>query len=427
MAYQQRPDLSQKQKQTYIPNLVQNVQLLQLNRLELSTFLNELVIGNPLIDVPESEQQLVQRALKTSSSVIEETAAHKQSLYDHLKEQVEMLYRPTYLRELIFWWINQLDHRGYVTASVEEAVEETGATSVELVDALTLLQQLDPAGIGARSLKECLMLQTERLDFSPPTAYIILEENFERLTEKKWKELADIYSISEAEVQEVLKFVQKLTPAPAEGFQTSYTPFILPELAVTINDEEVSVSETKYKTPLLTFNTSYFEELKHQDDKTVHHYIGEKKKEYDILQAGLEKRKETILRVGTAIARHQAGFFRNPEDGLASLQLNDLAQELQLNESTVSRAVRESYIQTPTGTYELKSFLSRRTSGGDSQDQLEKQIRELVDTEDKQKPLSDQTISEKLTEAGMQLSRRGVTKYRKKLSIPSSTQRKIRN
>ncbi|WP_443092696.1 RNA polymerase factor sigma-54, partial [Alkalibacterium pelagium] len=171
MAYQQRPDLSQKQKQTYIPNLVQNVQLLQLNRLELSTFLNELVIGNPLIDVPESEQQLVQRALKTSSSVIEETAAHKQSLYDHLKEQVEMLYRPTYLRELIFWWINQLDHRGYVTASVEEAVEETGATSVELVDALTLLQQLDPAGIGARSLKECLMLQTERLDFSPPTAY----------------------------------------------------------------------------------------------------------------------------------------------------------------------------------------------------------------------------------------------------------------
>ncbi|WP_256212680.1 RNA polymerase factor sigma-54 [Alkalibacterium pelagium] len=254
-----------------------------------------------------------------------------------------------------------------------------------------------------------------------------MEENFERLTEKKWKELADIYSISEAEVQEVLKFVQKLTPAPAEGFQTSYTPFILPELAVTINDEEVSVSETKYKTPLLTFNTSYFEELKHQDDKTVHHYIGEKKKEYDILQAGLEKRKETILRVGTAIARHQAGFFRNPEDGLASLQLNDLAQELQLNESTVSRAVRESYIQTQTGTYELKSFLSRRTSGGDSQDQLEKQIRELVDTEDKQKPLSDQTISEKMAEAGMQLSRRGVTKYRKNLSIPSSTQRKIRN
>lgn len=426
MAYQQRPDFSQKQKQTYIPNLVQNVQLLQLNRLELSTFLNELVIGNPLIDVPESEQQLVQRALKTSSSVIEETAAHKQSLYDHLKEQVEMLYRPTYLRELIFWWINQLDHRGYVTASVEEAEEETGATSVELVDALTLLQQLDPAGIGARSLKECLMLQTERLDFSPPTAYIILEENFERLTEKKWKELADIYSVTEAEVQEVLKFVQKLTPAPAEGFQTSYTPFILPELAVSVSDEEVSVSETKYKTPLLTFNTAYFEELKHQDDKTVNQYIGEKKKEYDILQAGLEKRKETILRVGTAIARHQAGFFRNPEDGLASLQLNDLAQELQLNESTVSRAVRESYIQTPTGTYELKSFLSRRTSGGDSQDQLEKQIRELVDMEDKQKPLSDQTISDKLAEAGMQLSRRGVTKYRKSLSIPASTQRKVR-
>ncbi|MCC5894646.1 MAG: RNA polymerase factor sigma-54 [Alkalibacterium sp.] len=424
MAFKPGQHLSQKQKQTYIPHLVQNVQLLQLNRLELSTFLNNLIVGNPLVDLPESENQLIQRALKNSSAVIEETATSQQSLYEYLKEQVELLYRPTYLRELIFWWINQLDHKGYVTKDIDEAAAETGASSVQVLDALTLLQQLDPPGIGARSLQECLMLQTERIDFSPPTAYIILEENFDRLSHRKWKQLAEIYSISEAEVKEVLEFVQTLSPHPADAFQPSYTPFILPELSIIFEDGEMTLKETKYKTPLLSFNSSYYTELKEKNDQTIDQYIEEKKKEYENLQAGLEKRKETILRVGAAIAKHQYKFFADSKNGLVSLQLNDLAQELQLNESTVSRAVRDSYIQTKTGTYELKTFLSRRSSSGDSQHQVERHLISLIENENKAKPLSDQLLSDKLTESGVTLSRRGVTKYRKKLNIPSSTERK---
>lgn len=424
MAFKQEPHVSQNQKQSYIPHLVQNVQLLQLNRLELSTFLNNLILGNPLLDLPESEHHLIQRAIKNSPSVIEQTATIQQSLYDYLKEQLELLYRPTYLRELIFWWVNQLDHKGYVTKDIEEAVKETGASSVQVLDALTLLQQLDPPGIGARSLQECFMLQTERIDFSPPIAYIILEENFDRLSQRKWKQLADIYNVSEKEVKDVLDFIQTLSPHPADAFQPSYTPFILPELSITFENGEMTVKETKYKTPLLTFNTEYYTELKQQKDKAIDQYINEKKKEYENLQAGLEKRKETILRVGAAIAKHQYLFFKDSKNGLVPLQLNDLANELQLNESTISRAVRDSYVQTRTGTYELKSFLSRRSSGGESQDQAERHLISLIDSENKSKPLSDQLLADLLKEAGITLSRRGVTKYRQKLNIPSSTKRK---
>lgn len=426
MNYRQVPHQSQKQKQTYVPHLVQNVQLLQLNRIELSNYLNNLILGNPLIDLPKTESHLTQVSVKDSTAVIEETAVNTPSLYTFLKEQIELLYRPTYLRELLFWWVNQLDHRGYVTKSVDEASKETGATDVELIDALTLLQQLDPPGIGARSLQESLMLQTERLDWSPKMAYLILEEQFEALTQKRWQYLADFYEVEEERIREIFAFIQKLSPAPAEQFSDRQIPFILPELSVLMEKGELTVSETKYKTPLLTFNTAYFNSLSQRNDESVTHFIKEKKQEYTVLQNGLKKRRETILRVGTAIVMHQHKFFEDPENGLVSLQLNDLAQELQLDESTVSRAVRESYIQTQSGTFELKSFLSRRTTAGSSQDQIDRQLQKLVQEEDKKKPYSDQALSDKLKELGIDLSRRGVNKYRKKLSIESSTQRKIR-
>ncbi|SEI52063.1 Sigma-54 factor, Activator interacting domain (AID) [Alkalibacterium gilvum] len=201
MEFKHQPQQFQKQKQTYIPNLLQGVHLLQLNRVDLSTYLANQILENPFIDLPEQENHLIQSALNETASVIEQTTASKSSLYDFLKEQIELFYRKTYLRELLFWWVNQLDHRGYVTKTVDEAVEETHATSIELVDALTLLQQLDPPGLGARDLRECLLLQTERLDFAPAIAYIIIEEHFDLLTEKKWSTLAEIYDVNENEIR----------------------------------------------------------------------------------------------------------------------------------------------------------------------------------------------------------------------------------
>src|SRR5690554_4627218 len=121
MDYRQQPEQRQNQKQAYIPNLLQGVHLLQLNRIDLSTYLTNQILDNPFIDIPDQEIRLVQSALKETASAIEQTSANQPSLYEFLKEQIELLYRKTYLRELIFWWVNQLDHRGYVTKTVEEA------------------------------------------------------------------------------------------------------------------------------------------------------------------------------------------------------------------------------------------------------------------------------------------------------------------
>ncbi|MDZ7834905.1 MAG: hypothetical protein U5K84_05785 [Alkalibacterium sp.] len=150
-----------------------------------------------------------------------------------------------------------------------------------------------------------------------------------------------------------------------------------------------------------------------------------KKQEYETLQTSLKKRKETILRVGTAIIMHQQAFFKDKNASLAPLQLNDLAEELHLNQSTISRAVRDTYIETPYGSFELKSFLSRRSSQSDmSKNHVQQALEQLVKTEDRSRPLSDQALSDALKEKDITLSRRGVSKYRKQLNIPSSKQRK---
>ncbi|SFC15448.1 RNA polymerase, sigma 54 subunit, RpoN/SigL [Alkalibacterium subtropicum] len=425
MEFRHQPQQLQKQKQSYIPNLVQGVHLLQLNRIELSTYLSNQILDNPFVDMPEQESRLIQSALNETASTIDQTSASQPSLYDFLKEQIELFYRKTYLRELIFWWVNQLDHRGYVTKTIEEARNETGADPIELLDALTLLQQLDPSGVGARDLKECLLLQTERLDFAPSIAYIVIEENLESLTHKNWSSLAQTYDVTEAEIKQVYQFIKKLNPSPGETYQSSYTPFVLPELSVSVDKDELIIRETKYQTPLVSFNRSYFEELSGSEDPQLKSYIKEKKKEYDILQVSLEKRKETILRVGTAIALHQQAYFKNTGAPLKSLQLNDLAAELRLDQSTISRAVRETYIETPYGARELKTFLSRRSSQSElSKDQIIQALQHLIQSEDKAKPLSDQALSDALKAQAITLSRRGVTKYRKQLNIPSSKQRK---
>ena len=425
MDFNQQQNQRQTQKQSYIPNLLQGVHLLQLNRIDLSTYLTSQILDNPFIDLPDQEIRLVQSALKETASVIEQTTASQPSLFDFLKEQIELFYRKTYLRELIFWWVNQLNHKGYVTKTVQEAQEETGATTVELVDALTLLQQLDPPGIGARDLRECLLLQTERLDFAPEIAYIIIEENLTALTEKKWSALAQTYNVDEKDINAVYQFIQNLTPSPGEAYQTVFTPFVLPELSVSLDKDELVIRETKYRTPLLTFNHDYFSELENSDDAQVITYIKEKKQEYETLQSSLEKRKETIMRVGTAIIMHQQAFFKDKNASLAPLQLNDLAEELHLNQSTISRAVRDTYIETPYGSFELKTFLSRRSGQSDmSKDHIQQALEQLVKTEDRSRPLSDQALSDALKEKNITLSRRGVTKYRKQLNIPSSKQRR---
>ena len=432
MEFNQQFTQQQAQKQTFIPNLVQGMEMLQLNRMELSTYLNSVLLGNPFIEMSINEPLTISAKDVSSSdvsSVIEQTSVYEVSLYEFLQEQIYLLYRDTPLRKLIFWWLEQLDPRGYVTKTLEEAQAETGASAIAVLDGLTLMQQLDPAGIGARTLQECLMLQTERVEFAPELAYVVLEEHYEDLIQKNWQKIADRYETDTEAIANVYHFVQRLSPAPAEVFEarTKAVPYIVPELMVTLEDGALSIRETKYKTPLLTLNTSYFEEMKAVDDPEVKAYVQAKKQEFDQLQASLMKRKETVLKVGTAILAYQHAYFTEDARSLKPLQLKDLAEMCQLNESTISRTVRETFVQTPKGVFELKAFLSRRMQNSEqSRDDVLSTLKALIAKENPAKPYSDQKLVELLAAETIQVSRRAIAKYRQELSIPSSTDRKIK-
>lgn len=423
MGLNQQYDLSQKQQLS--PLLLQRIQLLNFNQDELITFLNSKMLDNPFIEVktPTSTTQSV--GAGQDMTWIADT---KQSLRDYLIEQVLLTYRDTLIREMMFWWINQLDPKGYCLKTLEKAADETKADETLLLDALVLLQQLAPAGIAARSLQECLMLQTERDHSAPETAYIILEESFDQLIDRKWKIIAEKYDITLQDVQTVFDYIKKLDPSPGDQFSNPLDYTIRPDLTVQLAGNELTIKEAKEHTPILQFDQEYVAELKEQNDKEVLSYVRDKQQEYKNLQENLQLRQETILRVGTAIVQKQKAFFFGKTDSLVPLQLKELAEELGLHESTISRTINGKYIQTDLGTYEFKFFLSRNHQTDEetsfSTHSVQQHLLKLVENENKQKPLSDQKIVELLKESNFDISRRTVTKYRKQLDIPASSKRK---
>lgn len=418
---------SQSQKQTLTPKLLQGVQLLQLSREELLSYLNQKALDNPLIEVhtkKKEETDYIPTPTRSQQDLgwVPDT---EQSLREFVTEQVLLSYRDTYLREMIFWWINQLDENGYVSVTLEEAAKETGADRIQMLDALTLLQQLEPAGVGARHLQECLMLQTERLDDAPAIAYLVLEDSFNDFAERKWERIAKRYSVSLADIQEVSDFVQRLSASPGAPFKHYIPSLVIPELILTRENGELQVKESTHGTILLHYKEKYVKQLESYEDTEVNRYLEKKKQEYDVLQKNLELRGETILRVGAAIVEKQKDFFLNTRASLAPLQRKELAEELGLHESTISRAVQDTYIQTDNGVYELTTFFSRKQAAtGESTDSVQQALQQLVEEEDKKKPLSDQKLVDHLTTKGFDISRRTVAKYRTQLHIPSSSKRK---
>jgi RNA polymerase sigma-54 factor len=417
---------TQTQKQALSQKALQGIHLLQLGRLDLRDYLENKVLENPFLQLEVRESRT--SGNKSQANDLSWIPDRKQSLYEYVTEQVLLTYRDTYLRTLIFWWINQLNDKGYVLKNIEEAAAETKADPIQLMDALTLLQQLDPPGIGARNLQECLMLQTERREDAPDIAYVVLEESFEDLINRKWGAISKRYAVSMENIQAVFDFVQHLNPSPGAAFQADEQISVRPDIIVTIKDSQLTIRETRYGVPILSFNKEYAGELEQLQDKEVEQYIKDKKKEYEVLQESLALRSETILRVSTAVVHRQTAFFFDEAHPLVPLQLKDIADELGLHESTISRAINDTYIQTASGIYELKHFFSRKakTENEDalSTTSVQQMIQKLIDEEDKNKPLSDQKIVDLLVKEQIDISRRTVAKYRTELNIPSTSKRK---
>lgn len=439
MRFEQHLGQSQKQttKLAMTQELRQSIQMLQYNTEDLLTFLENKTLENPLMEVKITVDEYDYPIKnKTSTSYehdnkewLNEVPDETVSLFDHLIKQIHLNYRDTYLRQLVLFLVEYIDVNGYLTITIEETVEKTGASSIQILDALTLLQMLEPVGVGARSLSECLMLQIEKDQQAPNMAYIIIEEYFEELANRKWSIIEKAYKIELFEIQEIFDYIKKLNPYPGAGFNQEKEMYIIPDVIVREVKGNLEVLSTKQGVPSVIFQQAYFDKMKQSEDREVIEYLKDRKAEFDWIKKGVIQRGDTILRVAEEIVKRQSSFFLNTQRPLAPMQLKEIAKELSIHESTVSRSINGKYLETDFGIFELRSFftvgLSQELTDEElSTNMIKKQIASIVEVENKQKPLSDQKIVELLLTEKIQISRRTVAKYREELGITSSTKRK---
>lgn len=430
--YTQKQKQVQSQKLVLTQQLQQSIQVLQFSSDELNQFVEDQTLENPLLELIDTDfvpqNSISSSAKQEETDYLAQIPSRSHSLFEYLLEQIHLNYRDTYLRSLVLFLVEYIDVNGFLSISLDEAVEITGGTPIQLLDALTLIQQLDPAGVGARDLQECLMLQTERDEHAPALAYIMLEEFFEELVQRKWEIIAKNYQVSLPEVQKIFDYLQHLTATPGALFDDPKDLYIVPDLTVTTSEQGLVVSSNKNSVRKVTFQQNYFDQMKKNADAQVLAYLNEKQQEFIHLKKMIEQRGDTILRVGEYIVAHQQAFFLNPARPLKPLILKEVADKLDIHESTVSRAVNGKYLATEFGVFELKSFFSHKLISADGEESstasVKVALKEIVDLEDKQKPLSDQKIVDALKVKGMNLSRRTVAKYREQLGIPGSSKRK---
>lgn len=425
------PGLQITQAQTQAQRLVlgqalqQSVMMLQYDAVDLTSYLENLSLENPLFDV---RSRLASGGEINLSGQIEGGQTKQISLFEHLLMQVQLTMRDTPLRQVVYQLIERIDTRGYLPEDIDKLEQELGIEKVVLADAITLVQQLDPPGVGARTLQECLLLQS-RFESSEASKYAsqILEEYYPLLLAHQFDQLRQRTHLSVDQMTQALAFIKTLSANPGSLFDNDDTEYLVPELRISCDDNGLRLFYLGSIEPEIIFADSTYQTLIASSDTEVHQYIQHKYREYTDIVTAMRRRKETLIMIMRQIMIAQYQYFTKKDVPLAPLLLRDVAQKLQINESTVSRAIRHKYVQTPRGVLPLKVFFSKYAVQGDykvSVDTVQKKIAAMVAEEDKQRPLSDNAISMKLTQLGWPIARRTVAKYREQLDIPSARRRR---
>ena len=291
------------------------------------------------------------------------------------------------------------------------------------------MQQFDPAGVGARDLKECLLLQLRRQEERNALAEVIVEKYMEKLANRKWHDLAKLLSVALIDIQEAFDYIQLLDPRPGTQYLAEPTHFVIPEIRIVLVEGEIIVQVVDDLFPQISVNDHYKQLLLTGQDQKAKKYAKQKIQQAQWLINSINQRKNTILKVGEAIARHQSDYLSSKNGVLKPLTLQEIAAEVDLHESTVSRATANKYAETPRGVLELKSLFStaiENESGQTTSSQsIKRLIQFIINEENKQKPLSDAKIVKLLEEKhDIVISRRAIAKYRDELGILPSPKRK---
>ncbi len=440
MNMQMKPGLWQQQtiKLAMTQELTQAITVLQYSAQELEEFLEAKAVENPFIQLESPNLKALNKKDRPQSSAsplndknwVEHIADSSYTIIDHVYTQFQLMKLSEPQKRILTFLLNNMDEKGYLMIRSKEAAFMLREDEKEVNWILQMIKRMEPAGIGAYNLQECLLIQVERRLDAPFLAEVILRHHFIDFANKTWKPIAKKLNVELKDIQEAADFIKTLNPKPGASFQKSSSSYVRPDVTVTLSGDKIEVQLVDDELPKVVFERTYFNEMAMVADEEVKRFVKEKEKDYQWLLKSLEQRQQTIQRVGLKIVEKQRSFFFEGPSSLQPLTMKEIADELSIHESTVSRTVRGKYMQTPFGTYELKFFfpsgLASVNELGEiaSSNQVKNQIQSLVEKENKQKPLSDQAICIILKEEGLNVSRRTVAKYREQLNIPSSSKRK---
>ncbi len=448
-------NLQQQQKLVMTPELKQSIEILQFSALELNEFINNELLENPVLEkIDDSEKLPVEekrmeieekidkinwdkvtnyKSLKYDKNA-EETdpfnmVSNEMSLHEHLMNQLSYTVIEEDKLDLATYLIQCIDSRGYMTFDYHFVMKHFHVNEDEIEDIILTIQTFDPIGIGARDLKECLLIQTVYHHEEDKLVYTLINEYLEDIAANRLLKIAKELGIDIERVKEVITKIKRLNPKPGNGFSSlEDIPYIKPDVILKKIDGEYVILVNESSSPKLHISHLYKKMLQENINEKEVDYINAKMKSALKLIKNIEQRRDTIYKVVEAILEIQYEFFEKGPIYLKQLNLKTVAEMLNMHESTISRATSGKYIQCPNGLYELKYFFKGgvSTKGGDavSSESIKVIIRDLIDKENKKKPLSDQVISKKFDEIGVKISRRTVAKYRLELNIPSTSKRK---
>jgi RNA polymerase sigma-54 factor len=361
---------------------------------------------------------------------IENTLSTTASLADHLEWQLRMAPENEKTVEIGKAIIGNIDEQGYLQASVEEicAMGDYDRESVER--ALALVQSFDPVGVGARDLKECLLVQLRHLDLGGTPAETMVTEHLDLLQSHRFNDIAKAMKLPVEEVIQHCEIIRRLDPQPGSKFTTERSQYVTPDVYVIKVDGKYEVILNEDRLPQLRISSVYKRMLenKSEDNEATRNYVKDKLRSALWLIKSVDQRQKTIYKVAKSIVRQQQEFLDNGVEHLRPMVLRDVAVDISMHESTVSRVVSNKYMHTPQGVFEMRYFFHSGIAsvGGDhvSSVTIKQRIRKIVEEENPQRPLSDSKIVKILEEEGLVLARRTIAKYREELRIPPSNQRK---
>ena len=449
-----------KIKQTLSQKMIQSVGLLQMNSQELSEYISELSLENPMVELeseaPADEQEMRIRKLEWLAGLDEQNRAYynydredsentgfmenisgrrTETLSDVLRLQLLSGHYSPKEMKIFDYMIASVDSKGYLSMPVEHIAETFHISLEDAESYFEILRDLEPDGVCAAGPRECLLKQIDKRqackngDEDWDVERALISECMDLIARNRLPAAAEKLGQPLERIIEALERIRELNPIPAQGFDTeSALHYVTPDITIVKFEDHFEILLNEFAYPKIRVNKYYLKLLRSDCDRETKKYLSDKLKQIEETQGHIERRGNTLMELAKFLLERQRDFFEHGEQGIRPLKMKDAAAAMDVHESTISRAVRDKYLQCPWGLYPLSYFFSAGLAGEDEEEvsarRIKLEIRKLIDEEDTKRPRSDQKLCDLLQEKGIAVSRRTVAKYREEMGIGSTRERK---